>query len=346
MTARAFSSLLFYAVPTLLAGISFAAAGTSAAFGQSPSPSAIDFPAGRRAAAQYKVSATPLSLTEVTPASRHESERFRKTQRAYVESPLVLNAALAQPGVAALSVFRNSTDKVGWLKERLLVTFPGDGDIMEITVADDKAPKEDLVALANAVSKAYYDEVVFYEQSQRTMPLQILQSSLRRLSGSVRDKAETLHQLEVDQGYDAASSAKQQWLTDEARLLRKRIEDLQTQHFEEKLRRLRTDADAQEDDASAKEAEAKSTAIDELFAAEEKRLKDRLAETLASPAANAPAPSTDLELRREELEWLKETEKSLTHRIQLLQIEIQAPNRVSAIGQKGDEVAAVQFYEK
>jgi hypothetical protein len=346
MTAKAFSSPLSLGIPALLAGIAIVAAGASAALAQPPSPAEIESPVGRRAAAQYKVSATPLSLTEVaTPIRRHEAERFRQTQRAYIKSPWILNAALAQPGVAALSVFGNSTDKTGWLKEHLLVTFPGDGEIMEITVADAKAPKEDLVALANAVSKAYYDEVVFREQGERTLPLQILKASLQRLSSQIRDKMETLHQLETDHGVNADGTAKRQWLMDEARLLRQRIEELQTQRFDEKLSRLQTD-EARTESSSAKDTDEKRAAIDDLFAAEEKRLKARLDETLGSAAAYVPAPNTDLELRRQEIEWLKETEKWLTRRIQLLQIETQGPNRINAIGQKGDEVAAVEFYEK
>lgn len=352
MTAKAFSSLLFYGVPTLLAGIAIVAAGTWAAVAQPPSPSGgpspadTESPLGRRAASQYKVMASPLSLTEVKPpVSPYEAEQFRLTQRAYILSPMVLNAALAQPGVAALSVFRNSTDKVGWLKEHLLVTFPGDGDIMEIAVADAKAPKEDLVALANAVSKAYYDEVVFSEQSQRTLPLQILKTSLQRLSSQVRDKMETLHQLETDCGIDAVGAAKRQWLMDEAWLLRQRMEELQTHRFDEKLSRLQTD-EARPENSSAKGSDEKRAAIDDLFAAEEKRLKARLDETLGSSAAYVPAPNADLDLRRQEIELLKETENWLARRIQLLQIETQGPNRVNAIGRKGDESGIAEFYEK
>lgn len=345
MTSKAFSSLLFYGVPTLLVGMAFAAAGTWAAIAQPPALDDTESPVGRRAAAQYKLSVTPLNLTEVAPpVSRHEAERFRQTQRAYIESPLILNAALAQPGVAALSVFRNSTDKDDWLKEHLLVTFPGDGDIMEIAVADAKAPKEDLVALANAISKAYFDEVIFREQGERTLPLQILRMSLQSLSSQVRDKIETLRQLEKDHGFDAVGTARRQWLTDEAWLLRQRIEELQAQHFDEKLRRLRTNPDSQED-ASAKEAKSESAAIDELFVDEEERLKAQLDEVQATATCAALISSTDLDLRREEIELLREMGKDVARRVQLLQIESQAPNRVNAIGSKGSGGAVIEFYD-
>ena len=346
MIANACHAASQFGFRTLTALIAMVAAGASIAVAQPPSLADDEKPLGRRAAVQYKVSSSPLSLTEVKPpVSPYEAERFRLTQRSYVLSPMVLHAALAQPGVASLSVFRNSTDKVDWLKEHLLVTFPGDGDIMEIAVADAKAPEEDLVALANAVSKAYFDEVVFSEQSQRTLPLQILQVSSRRLSESLQRKSDTLRQLEVDHGFDAASTAKRQWLTDEAWLLRQRVEELRAQHFDEKLRRLQADPVRQEG-SSDKAAEERDAAIDELFATEAKRLKAQLDETLASSAANAPASSTDLDLRRQEIACLRETETWLTRRIQLLQIEIQGPNRVNPIGSKGGGSATVEFYDK
>jgi hypothetical protein len=279
------------------------------------------------------------------PISRHEAERLRQTQRAYIESPLVLNAALAQPGVASLSAFRNSTDKVGWLKEHLLVTFPGDGDIMEIAVADAKAPKEDLLTLANAVSKAYYDEIVFREQGERMLPLQILRASLERLSRAVREKSETLYQLERDTGLDAAGIARRQWSMDEAWLLRQRMEELQAQHFDEKLRRLRTDPGSQEG-ASAKEAKSELAAIDELFADEKKRLTAQFDEVQAAATAEASVSSTDLDLRREEIELLQETEKDIARRVQLLQIETKGPSRINAIGSKGNASATAEFYDK
>ncbi len=335
-----------FGVQILTGVIAVATFGATTAVAQPPSAAETDGSRGRRAAAQYKVSATPLILTEAAPpVSRHEAERFRQTQRAYIKSPFVLHAALAQPDVASLSVFRDSTDKIGWLREHLSVTFPGDGDVMEIAVVDAKAPKEDLLMLANAVSRAYYGEVVFREQSERVLPLQILKDSLERLSRQVRDKSETLYQLERDAGLDAAAIARRQWSTDEAWLLRQRMEELQTLRFDEKLRRLLS-VDERQEGSSADVAEEKWAAIDELFADEEKRLKAQLNEALATSATKAPSPNTDLDLRRQELESLKQTEKSLAHRIQLLQIEAKSPNRIQAIGSKGSASATAEFYNK
>lgn len=346
MIAKTFCSPPLFGLPTVLAVVALANAGGSAASAQEPSLTATEEPLGRRAAALYRISTTPLNLIEdKPPVSPQESERFRQTQRAFISSPFVLVAALAQPDVASLSVFRDSTDKIDWLQRRLRVTFPGGGDVMEIAVADTKAPKEDLLTLANAVSKAYFDEVVFREQGERTLPLQILQSSFRRLSGSLRDKSETLRQLEIDHGFDAASLAKRQWSTDEAWLLRQRIEELRTQRFDEKLRRLQTDQ-GRHDEASVKVAEEKWAAIDAHFTDEEKRLKARLDETLAAAAADASVSNTDLDLRRQEIEELQETTKLLSRRIQWLQIEMQAPNRVAAIGSMGSEGARADFYNQ
>jgi hypothetical protein len=333
-------------VPTLLAGIALAVVGASASPAEESSPVKNEGARGRRAAAWYRISTTPLPLIEEQTANRFELEQFSRTQKAMINSPLVLSAALAQQGVASLPALRNASDKLVWLDEHVQVTFPEDGDVMEIAVADAKASEEDLLGLANAVSKAYYDEVVFRDQSERALPLQILRSSSRRLAESLHSKAEILDQLKRDQGLDTAGVAKRRMATDEAWLIRQRIEQLQSQHFNAKLNLRLADSqtadDSAADESAAKAAELKEATIDELFSKEEKRLKTRLDEALS--AAAPPSDSVDLELRSQEIELLTETAKTIDSKVQSLQIEMQKPSRVTPISTRGAEWASATFY--
>jgi hypothetical protein len=323
-----------------LSAIVLATLGASAATAQPTSSNENGKPSGRRAAAWYRIELTPLPLVEKQTTSDFEFDQYRRTQKALIGSPLVLSAALAQQGVASSAALRDVEDKLVWLDRRLSVTFPDGGSAMEIAVADKEASKEDLLALANAVSKAYYDEVVFREQAERSLPLQILQNTSRRLTELLHGKLDDMKLLEGNLGLDSASVAKQRMATNEARLLRQRIEELQSRRFDEELKQLLAEAGAP-GDVTSNAAELKK-AINELFQKEEDRLKTRLDQALTASAA--PAPSADLELRRQEIESLKETLRAINGRVQSLQIDIQKPSRVHAFSAKSNDWAAATFY--
>lgn len=164
------------------------------------------FPETNSATAQYEVSSAPMTLLERGQVQQREDyEIFKNTQIAYLKSPLVLMSALGanNAAIAKLPMFDDADDKVMWLREELQVNFPSRGEIMELTLAGPH-PKEDLKAVVEAVSKAYYDEVIFRNQSERALPLQILRASLQTLSGQVREKMETYKQLATDSGTSEA----------------------------------------------------------------------------------------------------------------------------------------------
>lgn len=307
---------------------------TPAVWAQESSADEQEASLGRRAAALYEVAAAPLALILETPVSPQDVQRNRQTQVASIGSPLVIEAALAQPDVASLSVFRGSTDKTGWVRDRLVVGFPGGGDVMEIAIVDPEAPEKDLLAIANAISKAYYDEVIFRKMSERALPLQVLRTSLRKLSDQVRDKLEVLRQLEADSGLSPADDIQRQLAMHEARLVGERIEELRSLRFGASLRRL----GAQDEDDNDVDWQAKQ----KLFDTEEMRLKAQLETALAT--AKSPGPSVDIVLRRQEIETLQDIAKQVANRIQLLQIQNQSPSQIRAIGSKSDAWAPAVFH--
>lgn len=164
------------------------------------------FPETNSATAQYKVSSSPLTLLERNSSTQSQDFNiFKNTQIAYIKSPLVLTAALSanQSAITRLAMFDDVENPIEWLREQLQVTFPARGEIMEITMAGPYG-EEDLKQVVEAISKAYYEQVVFKDQSDRAYPLQLLRTSLRTLSTQLRDKMETYQQLAKDSGTSAA----------------------------------------------------------------------------------------------------------------------------------------------
>ena len=64
------------------------------------------------------------------------------TQLGLVRSPFVLQAALRAPGISNLSIVKKrKNDIITWLKEELRVSYPGNAELMEISLSGD-SPSE------------------------------------------------------------------------------------------------------------------------------------------------------------------------------------------------------------
>lgn len=387
------------------------------------------FPETNSATAQYKVSSSPLTLMDRgSNVAKEDFEIFKNTQLAYIKSPLVLMSALGANSaeISRLDMFNDADDKIEWLRNKLEVTFPSRGEIMEITLAGPY-PKEDLKKVVEAVSKSYYDEVIYHEQSDRALPLQILKESIAKLSRQVREKLETYKQLAKDSGTSEAyagtfdpetelllSEVKERQnrlaklsselaeATTNYRILEAQINDPQylksvvdemvksdpmiaqmqqeAMYYQMQIRSLRSTVkrgssaqirmleqqyqQAQQEIAQMKQQLQSQLAGDQsnepnpyLKAAlteyqikaqagnsEIKALKDRVEEIKNQLLLKAES-NTDLMLRLAEIEQLQSVEDSIATKIQNLQVETQAPNRVNAIGSKGDKSATAETFE-
>ena len=116
------------------------------------------------ATALFEVSSSERKLMGDQPYDEREFEIVKKTQLAKLNSYYVLQAAVRNPGVAALPVFQNQPDPVVWLQENLEVDFPEDGEILAIRLRGPEARSNDLVLIVDAVAKAYVDEVIFADR--------------------------------------------------------------------------------------------------------------------------------------------------------------------------------------
>lgn len=387
------------------------------------------FPETNSATAQYEVSSSPLTLLERGASTQTEDfDIFKNTQTAYIKSPLVLISALGanNSAIARLPMFKDVDDQIEWLRDELQVTFPSRGEIMEITMAGPH-PKEDLKQIVEAVSKAYYDEVVFRDNSDRAYPLQILRNSLRTLADQVREKMETYKQLAADSGtsevYAGSFDPETKLMLTEVQGLQSRISRAESslsgamkefKIFEAQI----TDPEYQKDvvekqlqndpmiaqmnqemmyyqmqirSLSSTVKRGSSPQIRRLqqqyqqVAQEVAQMKEQMRAQLAGESSNEPNPylksattafqidrqmtqatvtsleqrleeikqellrkaesNTDLMLRLAEIEQLRDVEKGIAMKIQNLQVENKAPNRVRAIGAKQTESAIAETFE-
>src|SRR5687767_4278550 len=127
----------------------------------------IAFPESSSATALFQVSNEQQSLVfDLNRGNANSFEILKKTQLAMLKSYFVLSSAIRNPGISSLSALAGEPDQVQWLQENLEVDYPNQGEILSITLSGS-APGSDLVALVNAVAKAYEEEVVFEAHQRR-----------------------------------------------------------------------------------------------------------------------------------------------------------------------------------
>ncbi|RIK74138.1 MAG: hypothetical protein DCC67_16970, partial [Planctomycetota bacterium] len=97
-----------------------------------------------------------------------EIERQAMNHLALLKSPMVLEAALSDQTIAGLDAVRNQgNEALLWLTNDLKVSYPGDGEILEVRYEGKEDPVQ-MEKVIDAVVNAYRDQVLFKERLQAT----------------------------------------------------------------------------------------------------------------------------------------------------------------------------------
>jgi capsular exopolysaccharide synthesis family protein len=104
----------------------------------------------------------PFALVVDVRGLRPDLIAHQKNQISLVKSRLVLNKALSDPKVAALSVIKEQEDPLDWLERRIQADFPVAPESLRIYMTGDKP--EELVKVVEAVRDVYLKE--FHEKDR------------------------------------------------------------------------------------------------------------------------------------------------------------------------------------
>jgi len=193
-------------------------------------------PAKYTARAMLHVNSVPprivLALRELNP----EYGAYQRTQLALLKSRLVLNAALKQEGIAKLKVIAKQVDPIEWLEKELQVDFANGSEILRISMSGNEAAE--VMALVNAVTQAYRDEVVDVEAKTRRDRYEMLKETWSRYQENLREKRKELKRLT-----EVAGSDDKRTLADLNRLEIDRLGRAETElaRVESELRSLRVE---------------------------------------------------------------------------------------------------------
>ncbi len=113
---------------------------------------------------------------------RSDFQLYKNTQQQLMKTPFVVNAALRNLNVASIAEPQFHENSMLWLQENVRVSYPGDGEIMQVACSSKDG--RSAVKIVNAVVDAFMDEVVGHERNEKLKRLE----SLERVHGEAEDK--------------------------------------------------------------------------------------------------------------------------------------------------------------
>jgi capsular exopolysaccharide synthesis family protein len=187
-----------------------------------------------------RVATTPpkvmFATAENAAVSREEFTNYLKTQEALVKSRPVLNAALNDPKLSALSILQECGDQRDWLEKEIKVDNQVAPEILRISMDGDRP--EERALIVTAVTNAYLTEIVNKEKNRRLKRLQQVKDlqgrtkeDVRRKRERLRDYAETFGSGDKDSlalthkfALEQLDMAKKEWIRCRQELLRLKVE--------------------------------------------------------------------------------------------------------------------------
>lgn len=139
-------------------------------------------------------SASPVLVEDVVSNSQrnmNEFDYFRRTQMQMIKTPLVLIAAMRE--ISELPMLKRERDPVQYLKDELNVDFPGDSELMRISMRGEDP--QQLVKIVEAVSTAYRNEVVDRDKQLKTENFDVLGATADSLRQQITREQENYKRL-------------------------------------------------------------------------------------------------------------------------------------------------------
>jgi hypothetical protein len=270
--------------------------------------------------------------------SEKECQVYRETQRQLVKGRFVLLAALRKPDVAKLpsvQAAERDGDVVHWLEGMIKVDFPGDAEIMSVSVT--RSDPREAAILTNAIVDAYLSDVVDAERNQKRVRLAELDRAFIEMETDIRAKREDLKSLQEKSGLWNGETLvlNQKLVLEEWSEYQKDLRQIRTE-----LRGLRKDlalqkalsTDAKETDRVAMQKTIKQ--IETAIAATEEQevWTNEKTARIRKDADRLSSSSVDADIMRNNIKNLEDVLAGIAKERELVKIELRAAHRVTALG--------------
>lgn len=145
--------------------------------------------------AYLRVSASdqPLAFKTIEQTARNDFRTFKSTQLQLMLTPFVLNKAISQEELMGLPQIAENENPLEWLQEAIEVRFPGDAEILQVSMSSKD--RNTAMKVVNAVVKAYQEEVIESERIARVRRLDNLERVYNETEAKARNKRSDLRKL-------------------------------------------------------------------------------------------------------------------------------------------------------
>jgi hypothetical protein len=272
-----------------------------------------------------QISATPPHLLDGTRRAEAPDEfgRFCRTQVTLIKSRFVCSAALRDPKVARLPMVLRQKDPVAWLGDQIAVDFPLDTEIMRIAMAGDDTAQ--VAPLVNAVTEAYFQEVINVEHNQRLEHFSRLKDAFNDYTEKLKDHRRKRADLALATGLNGRERPQDaRWRT----LLTDCERDLRRVRLEKAAAQARLDRRKADKQGGAPIAELEEGLA--VLEVQEKYLSEE-ADDLRRKDQEQTRYSLELETLREEIDHIERTVRQIGEQTERLAVELQAPKRVKIL---------------
>jgi len=268
---------------------------------------------------------------------RDRFDIYKNTQATLLSSRYVLRVALRNPKVAKLPLIRQQQapgDAEMWLEDRLRVRFPGNAEVMAVSVDGDDPEQADV--LVNAVVDAYISEVVNAESSRKIQRLSDLEKLYAERDQDLRKKRETLKVMARESGASDSEtlSIKQKLALEELALYRQEVVKSQSDlgHYKVEL----AVQNAFLEDAKGKDREPilkEIKRIDVSSKVTSKQTEDlaKQIQKMTDEAGKFGVESVGMEMLRADLKNLVDVQTQLTAEMEKLRVQLNTAPRVSLL---------------
>ena len=268
---------------------------------------------------------------------RDRFDIYKNTQAALLTSRYVLRAALQKPEVARLPSIereRAAGNAENWLEHRLTVKFPGNVEVMAVSVRGDDS--KEAAVLVNAIVDAYISEVVNAESSRKIQRLSDLEKLYAEREQELRKKRETLKSMARESGASdsGALDVKQKLALEELSLLRQEVAKSQVD-----LRRYQVELAVQNaflEDAKGKDREPILKEIKRIEVSSKvtsKQTEDlaKQIQKMTDEAGKFGVESVGMEMLRADLKNLVDVQAQLAAEMEKLRVLLNTAPRVSLL---------------
>ncbi len=282
---------------------------------------------------------TAVSLLQISAAqqaivfqtedrSQNSFEIYKGTQQQLLTSDVVLTSALRKPEAARSPVIQKEADPVRWLANNLRVEYPGNAEVMRVSLTGTNS--DEAALLVRAVVEAYMNGAGDADRREKRDHLAELDKLYNEKSNLLRSKRMEMKQLEetLKTGDPGTLNVKQQMAMQEYAEARNDWNRLRSE-----LERAKSDLELKKrigtpdkKDLAPETAELKAR-IDILTAQEKAASADRDAKReMAEKFGNS---SIDVEMMRSELMELEAILKPIAEKRDKLSVELGSMPRIN-----------------